>query len=97
MKAGTEQKKTAIDPVPTFDKQSYQYGETLHITMGLKSEGNPVLGQLLEVRGGVSGTQTFATAETDANGQASFDLPVNENLWASCENGLQAMFHETEG
>jgi len=86
-----------IDPVPTFNKQSYQYGKTMTITMGLKSEGKPVSGQTLEVRGGVSGTQTFATAETDANGQASFDLPVNENLWACRESGLQAMFHETEG
>lgn len=96
VKEGTEQKQTVIDPVPTFDKPSYQYGETMRITMGLKAEGQPVPGQLLEVRGGVSGMQTFAAAETGADGQVSFDLPVDDNLWASREHGLQAMFHATE-
>ena len=96
VKAGTEQKATAIDPTPHFDKPSYQYGETMTITMGLKSEGSPVSGQTLEVRGGASGLQTFATAVTGEDGQVSFTLPVDDNLWASRENGLQAIFHGSE-
>ena len=97
VKAGTEQKPTSINPTPTFDKPSYQYGETMHITMGLQSEGRMLSGQLLEIRGGVRGTQTFAAAETGEDGMVSFDLPLDDNLWASREHGLQAMFHATEG
>ena len=94
---GTEQKATDIYPTPHFDRPSYQYGETMTITMGLRSEGqDPVPGQTLEVRGGVSGLQTFATAVTDAGGEARFTLPVDDNLWASRESGLQAIFHGTE-
>lgn len=96
VRAGTERKQASIDPTPTFDKSSYQYGETMHITMGLQSEGNPLPGQTLEVRGGVSGLQTFAVGETGADGQVSFDLPVDDKLWDSREEGLEAIFHGTE-
>lgn len=81
---------------PTFDKPSYQYGDTMTIRTALYAGGTPVPNAPIEIRAGDNGLFTVASGVTDAEGNLTLSVPIDDALWNNRKTGLQAIFRGNE-
>lgn len=67
---------------PYFDKNTYQYGDTMTVTLELQANGKPIAGETIEVNAGnLFPYPIMDTVVTDAEGKAIATVEVNDLLW----------------